>query len=94
MRFHVYVVLIQDIKELLEQRNVMMNHTLRERNQCVDFLAKLDASSNFEFLCHESPPGDLLNFLLSDAAGTFYLRECSSFFFPFSFFCFPFSLLF
>jgi len=70
MRFHVYAVLIQDIKELLKQGNVMMNHTLREGNQCADILAKLDASSNFEFLCHESPPADLLNFLRNDAAGS------------------------
>lgn len=74
MRFHVYVVLIQDIKELLKQGNVTMNHTLCEGNQCADFMVKLGASSNFKFLCHESPPTDLLNLLRSDAAGTFYLR--------------------
>jgi len=32
MRFHDYAFLIQDIKELLEQGNVMMNHTLRKGN--------------------------------------------------------------
>ncbi|RHN80135.1 putative equilibrative nucleoside transporter [Medicago truncatula] len=31
-------------------------------------------TSFFEFLCHESPPTDLLNLLRSDAAGAFYLR--------------------
>ena len=74
MRFYVYVVLIQDIKELSEQGNVTMNHTLWKGNQYADFLAKLGASSNFEFLCHESSPTDHLNFLRSDAAETFYLR--------------------
>jgi len=69
-----YTVLIQDIKEVLEQGNVTINHLLREGNQCIGFLAKLDASSNFEFLCHESTPTDLLNFLRNDAFGTFYLR--------------------
>jgi len=53
MRFHAYVVLIQDIKELLEQGNVMVNYTLREVNQCADFFAKLGASSDVEFLWHE-----------------------------------------
>jgi ribonuclease HI len=40
-RFHAYAVLIQDIKELLEQGNVMVNHTLREGNQCAVFLSSL-----------------------------------------------------
>ena len=51
MRFHAYTILIQDIKKLLEQGNVRVNHTLREENQCADFFAKLDASSDVEFLC-------------------------------------------
>ncbi|AET02656.1 cytochrome b6-F complex subunit 5 [Medicago truncatula] len=76
MRFHLYAVLIQDIKELLEQGNITMNHTPRERNQRANFLVKLGASSNFEFLCHESSPSDRLNFLWSDASETFYLRVC------------------
>jgi len=75
MRFHTYAVLIQDIKELLEQRNVMIHHTLREGNQCADFFAKLGASSDVEFLQHESPPVNLKNLLQSDAAGIFFLRE-------------------
>jgi len=73
MRFYIYIVLIQDIKELLEQGNVTMNHTLWKGNQRVDFLAKLGASSSFEFLYHESSPTDHLSFLRSDAAETFYL---------------------
>jgi len=75
MRFHAYVVLIQDIKELLEQKNVMVNHTLREGSQCVDFFAKLDASFDVEFLRHESPPVNLMNFLQIDVAGIFFLRK-------------------
>jgi len=34
MRFHAYAVLIQDIKELMEQINATINHILREGNQC------------------------------------------------------------
>jgi len=59
----------------LEQGNVVVNYTLREGNQCADFFAKLGASSDVEFLRHESPPVNLKNLLQSDAAGIFYLRE-------------------
>jgi len=76
MRFHVYAVLIQDIKELLEQGNVMVKyHTIKEGNQCADFFAKLGASSDVEFLRHESPSVNLKNSLQSDVAEIFYLRE-------------------
>jgi len=34
-------------------------HTLREGNQCADFLAKLRASSNDTLLLHQQPPDDL-----------------------------------
>lgn len=71
IRFHAYAVLIQDIKELLEQGNVMVNHTLREGNQCADFFAKLRASSDVEFFRHESPSMNLKNLLQSDAAEIF-----------------------
>jgi len=43
-KYHVYTVLIQDMKELLHQVNVTICHTLREGNQCADF------SQSFEFL--------------------------------------------
>jgi ribonuclease HI len=72
MKFHIYAVLIQEIKELLEQMNVTVCLTLREGNQCADFMAKLGASSNIEFLLHASPPDYLLHLLKFDAAGTFF----------------------
>lgn len=71
MRFHAYSVLIQDIKVLLEQGNVMVNHTLKEENQCADFFAKLRASSDVEFLRHESPLMNLKNLLQNDVAEIF-----------------------
>lgn len=43
-KYHVYTVLIQDIKEPLHQINVTIWHTLREGNRCAD------SSQNFEFL--------------------------------------------
>jgi len=45
----------------------LVNHALREGNQCADYFAKLDASSDVEFLRHESPPMNLKNLLQSDA---------------------------
>jgi len=40
MKYHVHVVMIQDIKELIEQSNITIYPTLREGNQCADFMAK------------------------------------------------------
>jgi len=48
-QFHIYVVLIQDIKDLLTTRSFSIQHTLREGNQCADFMAKLGVSTNAEF---------------------------------------------
>ena len=75
LRFHVYAVLIQDVKDLIEEYTVTICHTLREGNQCGNFLAKLGASSDNELLLHASPPEALLPLLQMDAAGTFYSRE-------------------
>jgi ribonuclease HI len=74
LKYHVYAVLIQDIKELLEQTQASISHTLREGNQCADFLAKLGASSNIAFTCHDSPPSELLPLIRIDASGASFLR--------------------
>jgi hypothetical protein len=74
LRFHAYVVLIQDIKELMEQTNATINHALHEGNQCVDFMAKLGALLNTDLSLHDTPLTDLLLLLQRDAARTFYLR--------------------
>jgi hypothetical protein len=47
----------------------------RERNQCTDFLAKLETSSDADFLIHASPPEDLLDLLRSYSTGIFFLKE-------------------
>ncbi|XP_024634721.1 uncharacterized protein [Medicago truncatula] len=73
-RFHIYVVLIQDIKDMLDNRNYFLQHTLREGNQCADYLAKLGASSYVEIITHSSPPVDLLPLLRIDASGIFFTR--------------------
>jgi len=56
-RFHKYAKLIQDIKDLLNLNwQASINHTLRERNNCADFLGKTGASSTSEYVVHISPP--------------------------------------
>jgi hypothetical protein len=75
MNYHVYAVLIQDIKKLLSQSNTTICHTLREGNNCADFLAKFGASSDSDLTIHASPPEGLSDILRSDVAGTFFLRE-------------------
>jgi len=74
-KFHVYAVLIQDVKDLIEQNNVIVSHTLRKGNHCADFMAKLGASLDVELLHHASPTDELLNLIRMDAIGTFYYRE-------------------
>jgi len=73
-KFHAYAVLIQDIKDLLASQNFNIRHTLREGNQCADFLAKLGASSHGCYLEHQSPPHGLTSLLQNDVMGTAFLR--------------------
>jgi hypothetical protein len=73
-KFHVYAVLIQEIKALLSQANYSLHHTLREGNQCADFLAKLGAFLDDIFLSHQFPLDDLRPLLRIDASGTLFLR--------------------
>ncbi|MCI24164.1 replication protein A1-like protein, partial [Trifolium medium] len=66
VKYHIHVVLIQDIKELLSQTNVSFYHTLREENQCADFFAKLGVSSVADFLTDASPPEGVHDLLRND----------------------------
>jgi hypothetical protein len=72
-KYHIHVVLIQDIKELISQTNVSLYHTLREGNQCTDVFAKLGASSDTDFLTHAFSPESIHDLLINDAIGTFIL---------------------
>jgi len=72
--FHIYAVLLQDIKDLLANRNFTLHHTLREGNYCADYLAKLGTSSKDVFTIHPSPPVDLLTLIKNDASGILYSR--------------------
>jgi hypothetical protein len=73
-QFHIYVVLIQDIKDLVANHNFSLYHTIREGNQCADFLVKLVATSDADLIIHSSPPVDLLSQLKIDVSGTFFSR--------------------
>jgi len=63
-----------EYKAFLSSRNFSIQHSLREENQCANFIAKLEASSNDDFLIHSSPPKDLLALLRNNSSGTFFLR--------------------
>jgi len=54
-------VLIKDIKDLILQSNVIISHTLRDDNQCADYLTKLGVSTNNDLLIYDAPPEGLLN---------------------------------
>jgi ribonuclease HI len=73
--FHVYAVLIQNIKDLLSSRNFSLHHSLRQGNQCADFLAKLGASNDVDLAIHSNPPEGLPPLLQSDELGTLFLRR-------------------
>jgi hypothetical protein len=73
-KFHAYAVTIQNIKEIIASHGYTILHTLREGNHCVDFLAKLGASSNEDLLVHQSPPHGLIDMIKNDAMGACFLR--------------------
>jgi hypothetical protein len=75
-RYHIYVVLIEDIKQILQQTNAIVSHTLREGNQCSDYIAKLEASSNVELLLHDFPPDGLVNLVSSNVVALCSLGSC------------------
>jgi len=66
--------LIQEVKDLIEQSNVTICHTLKEENQCADFMAKLKAQEESNLSIYVSPPKDLLHMLKLDADATFFHR--------------------
>lgn len=74
--FHVYAVLIQNIKDLLmKDWLVTLIHTWREGNAAADFLAKLGAQGDSSWSIFEAPVSGLESTLASDASGTVYLRH-------------------
>jgi hypothetical protein len=68
-------MLIKDIKDLILQSNVTISYTLKDDNQCADYLTKLGVSSNNDLLIYDAPPEDLLNLLRNDAICAFFPGE-------------------
>jgi len=56
----------------MQQTQATTSHTLREGNQCVDFMAKLDALSNNELMRHDSPPTELSPLLQNDCGNLLF----------------------
>jgi len=73
--FHVYVVIIQNIKDLMSSRNFSLHHSFREGNQCADFMTKLGGLNDVELSIHSFPPEDLLPLLRTDELGALFLRR-------------------
>lgn len=61
---------VAEIKQMLQQDwIVQIHHTLREENQCADFLAKMGARSSEAMAVIDKPPSGMDTLLLADALG-------------------------
>lgn len=54
---------------------VHLNHTLREGNQCVDYLAKMGARGISSLVLLEKAPTGMDSMLLADAMGVVFVRH-------------------
>lgn len=70
---HQLTALIEDVKALIQELNLSVHHSLREGNQCADFLAKLGASQELPFVYLVEPIPYLTPFLKSDEAGVSFI---------------------
>lgn len=73
-RFHVHVVLIQEVNDSIEQSNVVVCHTLRGKSLC-GLYNQVWSIIRYKFVLPCSPLEDLLHLLKFDANGTFYAIE-------------------
>lgn len=64
-----------EIGYLHKNWRVTIQHTLREGNQCADFLAKMGSRFEDKWCCIDVPPVDLHPLLLADAMGVVYTRK-------------------
>ncbi|KAF7806654.1 ribonuclease H [Senna tora] len=73
---HIYRSMIKKIRELLGREwEVRLVHTLREGNQCADYLAKMGSKSRDSgYVWHCAAPA-LSEQLSKDAAGVTYIRK-------------------
>ncbi|KEH40021.1 hypothetical protein MTR_1g018515 [Medicago truncatula] len=56
-------------KDLVRLGNTSILHTLREGNQCANFLAKLEAPMDSALSNHATPPDGLLFYLGPECSG-------------------------
>ncbi|XP_057432515.1 uncharacterized protein LOC130725286 [Lotus japonicus] len=74
--FHVHAVIIACIRAMLSRPwMVRLEHTLREGNACVDYMAKAGALQDHRFALVQEPPPDLVLLLLADARGISFIRR-------------------
>lgn len=66
------IALIRDLPN--RDWDCQLLHTLREDNVCADFLAKQGSHGNSTFLVLTTPPRDLVDLIVVDAAGTQFVR--------------------
>lgn len=72
---HKYAALVTSIQECIEQDwTFELVHTLREGNQCVDWLAKWRALQDEELHIFYRPPLGLGSLVMADAMGVPFLR--------------------
>ena len=71
---HPFKALIKDCEHIIRTNN-MLWHTLRERNQCADCLAKLGEKQGEELVNLDQPPACLLPLIKADISSVSFIRE-------------------
>lgn len=73
--FHHCAALIKSVQDLLRKEwFISLHHTLREGNQCADYLAKMGANQHDGFHLLVSVPSGISSILLTDSCGVNFLR--------------------
>jgi ribonuclease HI len=74
--WHHYAAIIRNIKKIMNRNwQVVIFHTYREGNACVDFLAKHGIHNNEGFTSIAVPRAGLNLCLLADASGVCFTRS-------------------
>nr|KYP76853.1 hypothetical protein KK1_021114 [Cajanus cajan] len=73
--FHRYAVLVTEIKDLLGREwRMSLVHSLREGNQCADFLSKWGPNCRNELVIIDDIPVGLQPLLQADSSGILFRR--------------------
>nr|ABN09101.1 Ribonuclease H [Medicago truncatula] len=74
--YHPHAIVLGRIRTLMSRDwSLLFNHTLREGNECADWLAKYDAQSDVSLKLWVSPPPQFAHVLLADASCVLRLRS-------------------